>query len=204
MNTGCVGITTNAGNLTFNSYTTVSNDTAIQFLGPYNNGGIFQQGKWGYINTGGFNITDGSSLSPPLVATFNSLGVNINSLVTGPVYSNGGRLSNTGPSDASLKRNVIPLVASVDLLNPVQYYWIDCKTHGSCLNFGFLANEIQVLFPNLVSTWKDADGNDKLGYDPVSLIPVLTSAIKQQNVVIRELQSQLTDVLRRLNAAGIP
>ena len=132
------------------------------------------------------------------------MGVNINSLITGPVYSNGGRLSNTGPSDASLKKTITPLIASVDQLNPVQFFWIDCKTHGSCLNFGFLANEIQVLFPNLVSTWTDNDGNEKLGYDPVSLIPVLTSAIKQQNNVIHTLQSQMAEVLQRLSAAGIP
>ena len=137
--------------------------------------------------------TDGNT-SLPLGITGSA--VYIATLGTGTVYSNGSMLTNTNPSDETLKKNIEPLHASVDLLNPVQFNWIDTATYGSSLHFGFLANEIQTIFPNIVSTWIDKDGSEKLGYDPVSLIPVLTCAIKEQNCKIAALEA-------RLAAAGL-
>jgi hypothetical protein len=108
----------------------------------------------------------------------------------GTVYSNNGVLTNTNPSDASLKTNIIPLIASVDNLRPVQFHWSN-PLHNAVPVYGFLADEVQTVFPNIVSTWTDTDGSSKLGYDPVSLIPVLVSAVQQQNTVISTLQQQI-------------
>ena len=108
----------------------------------------------------------------------------------GTVYSNNGVLTNTNPSDASLKTNIIPLVASVDKLRPVQFNWCN-PAHSAVPVYGFLADDVQTVFPNIVTTWTDTDGSSKLGYDPVSLIPVLVSAVQQQNTVISTLQQQI-------------
>jgi hypothetical protein len=118
-------------------------------------------------------------------------------LGTGPVYSSGGTLTSTNPSDPSLKNNIVSLTPSIDLinqLNPVQFNWIDTEKYGTGLKYGFLANEVQAIFPNIVSTWLDDKGNEKLGYDSVSLIPVLTSAIKQQVAQIATLESKIASL----------
>jgi hypothetical protein len=127
--------------------------------------------------------------------TINSVGqVIVANLGTGPVYSSGGILTSTNPSDPSLKNNIVSFTPSIDLinqLNPVQFNWIDTEKYGAGLKYGFLANEVQAIFPNIVSTWLDDKGNEKLGYDSVSLIPVLTSAIKQQVAQIATLESKI-------------
>ena len=130
--------------------------------------------------------------------------VSIGSLGTGTVYSSGGVLTNTNPSDASLKTNIASL-SNIDItqLNPIQFNWIDTATHDSKVHYGFLANEIQAVFPTIVSTWTDKDGAEKLGYDTVSLIPILTSVIKSQATKIAALESTLDHVLQRLAAAHI-
>jgi hypothetical protein len=115
----------------------------------------------------------------------------VSNLGSGTVYSNNGALTNTAPSDPSLKTNIVPLSVTVDQLNPVQFNWIDTKKYSPKLQFGFLANEVQAIFPNIVSTWIDDDGSQKLGYDPMLLIPVLTSSIKQQNAKIASLEAQI-------------
>jgi hypothetical protein len=77
----------------------------------------------------------------------------------------------------------------------VQFNWVDTAVHGCGLQYGFLADEIQSVFPHLTSCWCEADGSVKLGYDPVSLIPVLTSVVKQQSVQIAELQAKVAEIL---------
>jgi len=138
--------------------------------------------------------TDGTTTVP--LSLFGS-SITMNTLGTGTVYSSGGTLTNTNPSDPSLKKNIAPLPdVDIEQLNPIQFNWIDTETHGSTLQFGFLASEIQALYPNLVSTWKDKDGNEKLGYDTVGLIPILTKMIQQQ-------QKTIASLIARLDAAGI-
>jgi hypothetical protein len=148
----------------------------------------------GYISS---VATDGNTALP---INIGGSMVMVSTLGTGAVYSNGSALTNTNPSDEILKTNIEPIHASVDLLNPVQYNWIDTEKHGSALQFGFLANEVQTIFPNIVSSWIDKDGIEKLGYDPVSLIPVLTSAIKQQNVQIAAQAEKITSLESQLAA----
>lgn len=150
-----------------------------------------------------------------------SLGVQVRNLGTGTgtvYFSAGGYLTNTAPSDSSLKKNIVSLIDAdvynkMARLNPVQYEWIDPANAGG-IKYGFLANEIQTLFPALVSTFKDASGNDKLGYDPVSLIPILTTGIlknvdeiSRQRVEIDELKKEnaslksiLSSIQERLSA----
>jgi hypothetical protein len=112
---------------------------------------------------------------------------------TGTVYSNAGTISNVGPSDASMKKNIVGLgenaYEKMMRLKPVQYEWLDSYMGGG-VKYGFLANEVKELFPEIVSTIKDISGNDKLGYDVVSLIPIVTVGVLKQGEEIAQLKKE--------------
>ena len=123
---------------------------------------------------------------------------------TSTVYSNAGFLSDNTPSDPSLKKNIVSLYSLSDIydnliiLNPVHYEWIDSNM-GQGIKYGFLANEVKELFPDIVSTWKDASGNDKLGYDPVSLIPIIINGVKKQNEEISLHRQEINELKKEID-----
>jgi hypothetical protein len=91
------------------------------------------------------------------------------------------------PSDARLKKNIIPLQNS--LLKIIQlkghhYNWID-KTSDASLQTGLLAQEVETQMPELVKT--DEDGVKSVNYN--GMIPYLVEAIKElkrENEVLKK------------------
>jgi hypothetical protein len=109
------------------------------------------------------------------IATFSSTSL----LGTGTVYTNAGTFTNTNPSDRNLKTNVASIstadaVSVISNLNPVSFTWKEPEKFGAGTKFGFLAQDIQSVLPDIVQQ----DG-ETLGYDPVSLIPFLVEAVKE-------------------------
>jgi hypothetical protein len=110
--------------------------------------------------------------------------IKTSSLTTGTVYSNAGVLTNTDPSDAGLKDNVLDLssgtLARLMNLRAVSFNW---KSTGDGA-LGFIAQEVRDIFPELVGT--NADGS--LGLYTTQFIPVLTRAIQEQQLQIDSLR----------------
>jgi len=163
-----------------------------------------------FTRNGVINIGISAEAAPRLrIGTTGSTGndVQILSLATnGPVYSNGGILTNSNPSDETLKKNISSLDVSIDQLNPVQYEWINPKM-GPGIKYGFLANEVINIFPHICSTWKtleedEEDGirKSKLGLDTVSFIPIIVSAMKKMKLDYDTKLSKLQEVDRQLQA----
>ena len=180
-----VGGTVSAGTV-YSPYLNVSNDTEVGIT---------------FRRNGQFTIGIAATANPKLImGVVNGASpgneVQILSLGTGTVYSNNGLLTNTNPSDASIKKNIIPLNVSIEALNPVEYEWIDSKM-GTGLKYGFLANEVNELFPNICSTWKTDDEipETKLGIDTVSLIPIIVSAVKKMKLEFEARISKLEHAL---------
>jgi hypothetical protein len=114
------------------------------------------------------------------VATLNS---------NGTVYSNSGVLTNTNPSDENLKENIQSMIggtAIVNQLSPVSFEW-KSGIGGTGTKYGFIAQEVQSVIPDIVST--DASGT--IGIDTVSLIPFLVKSIKEQQETIEQLRSEI-------------
>jgi hypothetical protein len=161
-----------------------------------------------FQRNGQFTMGVAPTANPKLVMGVNTgsspgTEVQILSLGTGTVYSNGGTLTNTNPSDETLKKNIISLDASIDDLNPVQYEWNNPKM-GVGIKYGFLANEVIEIFPDICSSWKtdEEDEEDgipkvKLGMDTVSLIPIIVSAMKKMKL---DYDSKLSKLEARLLA----
>jgi hypothetical protein len=111
-------------------------------------------------------------------ATFSSLG-------TGTVYSNGGTLTNTNPSDLNLKTNVAPINYGLDeilKLNPVTFDWKN-DTINQGKQYGFIAQEVQKIMPDLVKQ------GEYLGLDKEAIFTTLVKAIQELKQEIDTLKN---------------
>lgn len=101
-------------------------------------------------------------------------------------------------SDRRLKKDIEDLeiglnaVETLENLRPVTYHWIDERLPKN-LRYGFIAQEVQEVLPELVEEGTDSLGT--LGVNYVDLIPILTQAIKDQQQQI-EGSEKLIDSLR--------
>ncbi|MFN4985779.1 MAG: tail fiber domain-containing protein [Ignavibacteria bacterium] len=103
-------------------------------------------------------------------------------------------------SDARLKRNIQPLTNALDivqLLRPVSYEKrADLQSNDySMKQMGFIAQELESVLPNSVHTDKSADAIKSVDY--ISIIPVLTKALQEQQQMINKQQAEI-DELRQL------
>jgi hypothetical protein len=89
-------------------------------------------------------------------------------------------------SDYRVKENVVPLDASftVDGLNPVTY---NLKSSGK-QDVGFIAHEVQELYPFLVSGKKDGKDTQSLNYN--GFIGILTKEVKELKKKVAEQEAK--------------
>lgn len=113
-------------------------------------------------------------------------------------------------SDQRLKTNIKTMTSALDnvmQLRGVTYNWdktIPYNANASTdTQFGFIAQEVEKIFPELVKT--SSDGYKTVNY--IGAIPVLTEAIKDQQKEIEDLKSEneqlkntLSDLLKRVEA----
>ena len=107
----------------------------------------------------------------------------------GAVYSNGGTLTNSNPSDQNLKENIQSMIGGttiVNQLNPVSFEW-KSGVGGTGTKYGFIAQEVQAIIPDIVST----DSSGTIGIDTVSIIPFLVKSIKEQQETIEQLRAEI-------------
>ncbi|QKG55694.1 tail fiber domain-containing protein [Hymenobacter sp. BRD128] len=119
---------------------------------------------------------------------------------------NGGlrAISYANISDARFKTNVRPLagaLASVLALRGVRYEWntLGIKQGGTAgaPQVGVLAQEVEKIYPELVST--DKDGYKAVNY--AQLTPVLIEALKEQQAQIEALKAKATAAEAKADAA---
>ncbi len=114
-------------------------------------------------------------------------------------------------SDQRLKENVNDLSSGLDLLlqlRPVTYELIEDTRNEN--QFGFIAQEVQVTIPDIVQevirpgkVIFDSDGQTIIGQEPgqkylgmsySELIPILTKAIQEQQVIIELLEQRISEL----------
>jgi len=158
---------------------TIASDYASLVIGLYNSSGssVTDSGTSFSTSNTAFVIGNGTSdsLSDAFKVMFNGDTTVSNDLtVSGDVNVN---------SDARLKSNIVSLGSTLSKL-----LLIDGKSYVMNRNgkqkIGVLAQEIQEVFPELVSE----DDNDILAVNYQGLVPVLINAIKEQNEKITRLE----------------
>ncbi|MFC0603134.1 tail fiber domain-containing protein [Winogradskyella pulchriflava] len=205
------GIKTHTGNI--DAYGIFGKNDVSDFYGF----GVF--GLGGYVGTYGLVHPTGSSsyfgILGQVLGT-NTSGTNYGVYGTASsgvgatnyaVYSNGD-LAHTGAlinaSDRKLKTNISTINNSLEnimRLNPATYLirenYQKTMNMSSSQQFGFIAQELQEVFPDLVSrnihpgaTKQDAS-IEYLGVNYIGLIPVLTKGIQEQQATIETLEEKV-------------
>ncbi len=105
-------------------------------------------------------------------------------------------MPNGGGSDLTLKEDIVDLpnvLEQVLALRPVTWSWKD-KSLGNTRKYGFIAQEVEKIMPDLVykDTW--IDGTERKFISTKELLPYLTAAIKEQQRQIDELKTRITSL----------
>jgi len=138
---------------------------------------------------------------------------------SGGVYLSDGATTWTGNSDRRLKKNIMALdsatgLSAIEKLNPVSFNWKD-KSADSAQGkqLGFIAQEVQKVFPSLVSTGdsvtvKLENGastkvDNVMGISTTGMIPPLVRAVQELNNIVKELKAENDALKARLDKAGL-
>ena len=157
---------------------------------------------WNYSlasNTGGLVFASGTPGQPntesQIMTILNNGYVGINK--TNPIYEldvngNVAAYDYYSSSDKRLKKEIKPIQSSLKQvlkLNPVTYKWdkenFPEKKFKENTEIGFIAQEVELLFPEIVNT--DKNGYKAMDYAKLSVI--LTKAIQEQQAEIEELKN---------------
>ena len=103
-------------------------------------------------------------------------------------------------SDRKLKTNITPFVRKLDIvkqLNPVYFQWIETSNN----DYGFIAQELEVLIPGVITNKNDDDGEITKVYTheaTLHFIPILTKAIQDldedKNKEILDLSNEVIEL----------
>ncbi len=105
-------------------------------------------------------------------------------------------------SDARLKTNVIPLTNSLEKITQLQgvtFDWDKERTVGKKLkldeknHIGFIAQEVEKVFPQVVST-DDSNSENIKSIAYADIVPVLVEAIKEQQQEIEKLNEMIKEL----------
>ncbi len=148
---------------------------------------------WYSSNTGpGLNIRDTNAQNGNTFIQFNN-----GATTAGSITSNGTTTMTYGSaSDYRLKENLTPLTGALTKIAALQPKSGNWKVDGSEF-VGFLAHELQEVFPDAVVGEKDrvdADGNplhQMVDTGSASIIATLAAAIKEQQAMIEELKAKV-------------
>ena len=158
----------------------------------------------GCASSGIFSLYDATSASNRLIiastgeATFSSSVTATTGIFTN--YAGGGTtgasIDNTGQivrtSSIELKNNISNIKYGLnDILKitPISFNWKDENKFGSENENGFIAEDVYTIIPNVVSS-----DNNGIFMDYTKLIPILTKAIQEQNVLIKALEQRIINL----------
>ncbi len=104
-------------------------------------------------------------------------------------------------SDKRLKNNV-QNVNATDLtkfmqLRPVTYYWNQGKSEDKGLQYGFIAQEVEALFPDMVLTGSDEMQTKSMNYQALHSMTV--KMVQTQQQTIERQQAQIDALMERLD-----
>ena len=125
--------------------------------------------------------------------------------ITGSLMEVDGKIKTTAVnlnSDARLKEKVANINQETSFLNnlrPVSYYWnAKGKEKGgdNSLQYGFIAQEVEKIAPNLVNT--DADGYKSVNY--IQVIPVLVKSLQDHALELQKEKEKNNQQEQRIKA----
>jgi hypothetical protein len=104
-------------------------------------------------------------------------------------------------SDRRLKKDIVYMENALDKvlqLKPCTFKWKN-EEGSAPLHHGFIAQDVQELFPDIVSCCSSNNEEKYLGLATSDLIPVLTQSIKDQHTIIMNQQKQIGSLQSQIN-----
>jgi hypothetical protein len=114
-------------------------------------------------------------------------GANISGTITG---SNQTSISYNTSSDYRMKKNIKPLQNGLERLSKLKPVKFDWKLNDESTE-GFIAHEVQEIFPDAISGEKD--GEDMQGMDYGRITPLLVAAIQELKAEVELLKTQINN-----------
>ncbi len=191
-NTSATGDLTNSGSIKLisvagNGNTTFSTKIATNGLDPTD----FPAG-WGSAGIRTQDVYSSTTIACGKDKTVNAF-MNSEGTITG-ITLNGTTVNSTTvnstniniASDYRIKDNVNNVITNdnFDKLRPVTYF----NKINNKNEIGFIAHEVQELFPELVNGEKDGENNQSINY--IGLIPLLVNEIKELKLKIKQLEEK--------------
>ena len=96
------------------------------------------------------------------------------------VYMNTGSTSFTSTSDANLKKNIKPSTDSLNKIMNLKPCTFDWK-HNDKKEIGFIAQEVEEVYPELVDENETIDGSKYKGIKMSGLIPEIVNSLRELN-----------------------
>ena len=166
--------------------------------------GDFNLDRLAFYGNVGVNRTAYSTVSLAVSPAGQAYGIYVDAGSTSYAAYFNGNIYTTGsylPSDEKLKKNIEPvskMLSKVSDLSVVNYDWkleeFPNKKFTNEKQIGFLAQEVENLFPELVR--EDTDGVKAINY--TKFAPILVEAIKEQQSIINELKDKNKELEERL------
>ena len=178
---------------------------------------VYSSGRW-YFEIGGtssastFQIkrggTECNAPNPPFFYMNHGGSVGIGKIpvsnakldVSGSIYLNGTTIVTSDERLKSDIRGIDDLVPKIYELEGKSYQKRLPDSTETFFEYGFLAQELQRQFPDLVV--RTSDGY--LGVNYIALIPVIVEALKSQKQEIEELNERIFALERALNSNAVP
>jgi hypothetical protein len=104
-------------------------------------------------------------------------------------------------SDRRLKNNILELdsssISNYLKLRPVSFYWNPDKQRDTKLQYGFIAQEIESIFPEMVNTGSDEMHTKSVNYQALHALSL--KVIQSQQAEIEELKKKQAQLDKRLS-----
>ncbi len=111
-------------------------------------------------------------------------------------YSFGSDADFQTASDARLKENIADVGSSLNRLmelSPKKYHYIWSDKNPDRKSSGFLAQDVQKVFPDLVSSIRQPNGERTLMMNYIGLIPHITKGLQEQQDIIDEQANEISN-----------
>ena len=112
--------------------------------------------------------------------------------MAGTIYARSTSISSL--SDARRKENIVDLetgLTEVMALRPRRFDWKNSQEGDDRQIAGFIAQEVEAVLPDLISSYKDEEVDDLKSLRMGDMLPTLVKAIQEQQATIESLEARI-------------
>lgn len=102
------------------------------------------------------------------------------------------------PSDMNVKKNIEDInpqdINNISLLKAKRYNYIDEESDEHQPHYGFIAQELEEVYPSLIMKIPDENENEIKGINYIELIPLLVGKINNMQLEMDEMRKEMNEM----------